>query len=189
MKPLLKIESQAKDAIADAINSTQLIVDKTVKDATQIIKQPQLSINKDLEAAKKITADTLKPETTASPSETTASPSETTQVLTNKVENVTALPEDKALPNIPSDPSKYTLQADKSSWVLIEDNSQILYSDELQAGKIFTLPKVKDVIISLGDAGIINVYKGDKLLGKLGKADESLDLISIEQRLNQLQAQ
>lgn len=102
----------------------------------------------------------------------------------------TALPENsvqEALAQLPADNSKYSLHATKNNWVLIEDDSaQILFSGELTPEKIVTLPKIQGVIISLGNAGVIDVYKGKKLLGRLGKQDESLDLVSVEQRFNQI---
>lgn len=100
------------------------------------------------------------------------------------------LPEDpvqEALSQLPSDATKISLHATKNSWVLIEDDAaQILFSDELTPNKIVTLPKVNGVIISLADAGAIEVYKGKQLIGKLGAEDESLDLVLIEQRINQI---
>ncbi len=101
-------------------------------------------------------------------------------------ELTSATDESKKTTQLPVSDDKYSLQTVKSSWILIEDSSQILFSGELVPGKTITLPKVKDVIISLGDAGVINVYKGQKLIGKLGKSDETLDLVSLEQRLSQI---
>lgn len=90
-----------------------------------------------------------------------------------------------ALDALPDDDSQFSLHATQNNWLLIEDDtSQILFSGELTPEKIFTLPKINGVIISLGNAGIIDVYRGKTLLGKLGKDDESLDLVSIETRLN-----
>ncbi|MBL1419629.1 MAG: helix-turn-helix domain-containing protein [Alphaproteobacteria bacterium] len=95
-------------------------------------------------------------------------------------------PIQQALAQLPTDNEKFSLHASENSWILIEDDAaQILFSGELTPEKIFTFPKIVGVIISLADAGVLDVYKGKQLLGKLGVKDETLDLVSVEQRFNQ----
>ncbi|PCI86435.1 MAG: hypothetical protein COB24_09730 [Hyphomicrobiales bacterium] len=96
-------------------------------------------------------------------------------------------PIQQALAQLPTDNEKYSLHTSQNSWILIEDDAaQILFSGELTPEKIFTFPKIVGVIISLADAGVLDVYKGKQLQGKLGVKDETLDLVSVEQRFNQI---
>lgn len=115
----------------------------------------------------------------------TTSIAKTAATTTEGIVAVNASDAQSPLDALPNDESQFSLHATQNNWLLIEDDtSQILFSGELTPEKIFTLPKIKGVIISLGNAGIIDVYQGKTLLGKLGKDDESLDLASIETRLN-----
>ncbi len=154
--------------------------------STKQTNLPQSNLEKTLSGAAKATkekVETLVKTTT----NTTPAPltSNSEKALQSK-----ALPEENqsiALAQLPKGTDKYSLHALQNSWVLIEDeDAQILFSGELEPKKIITLSKINNVIISLGDAGVINVYKGDKLLGKLGEPDETLNLVSIQQRLNNL---
>lgn len=159
------------DAIGDVIDSeaAETIVDQAISD--DLAKASELA--KAAEATKTAVEEAAEQVATALPEPETAQ-----------------LPEDpiqEALSQLPEDPNKYSLHATANNWVLIEDDTaQIIFSDELTPEKIITLPKVSGVIISLGDAGLIEVYKGKTLIGKLGEKDESLDLVSLEDRFNQI---
>lgn len=183
-----KVADIIGDTIGDAIDNTIKTPNKATDELTDDVKKAANDASLKLSSA--IKTETKNDSGLADAKKIVAlNVKETVQTLTTTTPDVEALPEVVKTTIFPTDPTQYTLEATKSSWVLIEDDSQILFSDELQPGKIFTLPKLKGVIVSLGDAGVINVYKGDKLIGKLGKSDESLDLVSIEQRFNQLQKQ
>ncbi|MGL1922471.1 MAG: helix-turn-helix domain-containing protein [Hyphomicrobiales bacterium] len=205
-KPLVLIGQETNDGKTEAPTltlpkNTEItdIISETIDTGTDAIK------NAAVKASDSITQviDTNNNDDLAKASELAKAAQATKDAIENATKQAAeqaakALPEPKtaelpenpiqeALSQLPSDVNKYSLHATKNSWVLIEDSAaQILFSDELTPEKIITLPKTKGVIISLANAGAIEVYKGKKLVGKLGAEDETLDLVLIEQRLNQI---
>lgn len=203
-KPL----AEAKDSINNAIKSVIEDGQKAAETITETAKQAAenivktatgeaatgdaVEISDDLAAAKELAAAAAaeKAAALAVQEEAAKQAAAEASAKTLPEDSSAQLPEDpiqEALALLPSDTNKYSLHATQNNWVLIEDDAaQILFSGELTPEKIITLPKVAGVIISLGDAGVIEVYKGKTLLGLLGEKDESLDLVSVEQRFNQI---
>lgn len=186
------IVKQASDNIGDIISDAgnDSAAKDAVETATEKVTEVAKVINEDLAKASELAkaAEATKTATEAAAAEL-AQKTVAEKPAETEADNG-QLPEDpikEALAQLPSDNSKYSLHATANSWVLIEDDAaQILFSGELTPEKIVTLPKITGVIISLGDAGVIEVYKGKQLLGKLGAKDETLDLVSVEQRFNQI---
>lgn len=168
------------DVIGDAVKAAETAGETVVKEAVEI--------SDDLAAAAELAAAAAAEKAALLAAEEAAVKEAAAKALPE--DTSAQLPEDpiqEALAALPSDTNKYSLHATQNNWVLIEDDAaQILFSGELTPEKIITLPKIQGVIISLGDAGIIEVYKGKQLLGLLGEKDESLDLVSVEQRFNQI---
>lgn len=173
------------DIITDATkdNSTSSAVKETVETATEAVRK---IISEDLAKATELANAAEATKIAAAELAAQQAADATSQTDSDDAQ----LPKDpiqEALAQLPTDNAKFSLHASKNSWVLIEDDAaQILFSGELTPEQIFTFPKVAGVIISLGDAGVIDVYKGKQLLGKLGAIDETLDLVSVEQRFNQI---
>lgn len=76
---------------------------------------------------------------------------------------------------------RLTLRAREQVWVRIADKAgQSIKTWEMKPGEMFMLPDQKDLILEARDAGAIELFRGGKLIGLLGKAGDSVTGLKLD---------
>jgi len=76
---------------------------------------------------------------------------------------------------------RIVLRARERTWVRVEDaNSQILIQQELDSGEGYLVPNRPGLILSVRDAGALDVFIDGEPLGRLGRPGEALPALSLD---------
>lgn len=77
--------------------------------------------------------------------------------------------------------SRIVLRARSKTWVRIEDaTNQILIQQELESGEGYIVPDRPGLILSVRDAGALDVFIDGILMGRLGAPGEALPAVSLD---------
>jgi hypothetical protein len=76
---------------------------------------------------------------------------------------------------------RIVLRAHEKTWVRVEDaNSQILIQQELDSGEGYLVPNRPGLILSVRDAGALEIFIDGVGIGRLGQPGEALPAVSLD---------
>jgi hypothetical protein len=72
-------------------------------------------------------------------------------------------------------PKRITLRASEAVWVRIADvNGKSVMTREMKPGEMYLVPDEKGLVLEVRNAGALDLFLNDSLIGKLGKAGEAI---------------